>query len=211
LLGFVVLHEFVYYPARAYPVLFAAGVVAFQRFGERENYAGLKLAYVVVPLVTGAAAGSYAYFPIGPVECYLAYSRALHFGPPRIENHQMGLLPRIYAYNQPSPEDKQHCEIFGQNYGQAGAVDFFGTRMGLPGASSGHQSYFCWGPCNCTGDCMIVMGDSPNELSTEFDTWVKVATVCHPYSMPYQHFDVYLWRRLRRPLTRVWPEPKNWD
>ena len=90
----------------------------------------------------------------------------------------MGPLPQIYAdmygwkemaeavagaYNKLSPEDKQRCAIFGQNYGQAGAIDFFGAKMGLPNAISGHQSYFYWGPRNYTGECMIVMDDSPDK------------------------------------------------
>jgi hypothetical protein len=94
--------------------------------------------------------------------------------------------------------------------GQAGAIDFFGAKMGLPSAISGHQTYFDWGPRDYTGECMIVMGDSPDNLSKEFDSWEKVATVYHPYSMPYEHFDVYLCRRLHWPLAQVWPRLKNW-
>jgi hypothetical protein len=138
----------------------------------------------------------------------------------------MGPLPQLYAdmygwkemagavaiaYNKLSPEDKQHCAIFGQNYGQAGAIDFFGAKMGLPGAISGHQSYFYWGPGKYTGECMIVMDGSPDKLSKQFDSWEKVATVYHPYSMPYQHFDVYLCRHLHWPLAQAWPGLKHWN
>jgi hypothetical protein len=225
LLCFLVMNGRVYYLAPAYPMLFATGAAAFQRFAERGNRAWLKPAYVAVLLVTGALLAPFAYFPILPVEKYLAYSRALHFEPPQIETHRMGPLPQIYAdmygwkemaeavaaaYNKLSPEDKQRCAIFGQNYGQAGAIDLFGAKMGLPSAISGHQSYFYWGPRNYTGECMIVMDDSPDKLSKEFDSWEKVATVYHPYSMPYQHFDVYLCRRLHWPLAQVWPRLKNW-
>jgi hypothetical protein len=226
LLCFLILHGRVYYLAPAYPVLFAAGAVKFQQFAERGNRTWLKPAYVVVLLATGALVAPFAYFPILPVETYLAYSRALHLEPPQIENHRMGPLPQIYAdmfgwremaeavagvYNKLSPQDKQNCAIFGQNYGQAGAIDFFGAKMGLPNAISGHQSYFYWGPRHYTGECMIVMDDSPDRLSKLFDSWEKVATVYHPYSMPYQHFDVYLCRGLRWPLAQVWPRLKNWD
>jgi hypothetical protein len=226
LLCFLILKGRVYYLAPAYPMLFAAGAIAFQRFAERGNRAWLKPAYVAALLVTGALVAPFTYFPILPVEKYLAYSRVLHFGPPKIENHKMGPLPQLYAdmygwkemaeavagaYNRLSPEDKQRCAIFGQNYGQAGAIDFFGARMGLPNAISGHQNYFYWGPRNYTGECMIVMGDTPAKLSKSFDSWEKVATVYHPYSMPYQHFDVYLCRRLHLPLAQFWPTTKNWD
>lgn len=226
LLCFLVLKGRVYYLAPAYPMLFAAGAVAFQRFAERGSRVWLKPAYVAVLLVTGALLAPFAYFPILPVEKYLVYSRTLHFEPPQIENHKMGPLPQLYAdmygwqemaeavagaYNKLSPEDKQRCAIFGQNYGQAGAIDFFGAKMSLPSAISGHQSYFYWGPRNYTGECMIVMDDTPDRLSKLFDSWEKVATVYHPYSMPYQHFDVYLCRGLHWPLAKIWPRLKNWD
>jgi hypothetical protein len=226
LLGFLVLNGRIYYLGPAYPMLFAAGAVFFQRFAERGNRAWLKPAYVAALLVTGVVLAPFAYFPILPVEGYIAYSRALHFEPPRIETHRMGPLPQIYAdmygwkemaeavagaYNNLSPEDKQRCAIFGQNYGQAGAIDLFGAKMGLPNAISGHQSYFYWGPRNYTGECMIVMDDSPDKLAKEFDSWEKVATVYHPYSMPYEDFDVYLCRGLHWPLAQVWPRLKNWN
>jgi hypothetical protein len=226
LLCFLVLHGRVYYLAPAYPMLFAAGAVAFELFAERASRAWLKPAYLVVLLVTGALLAPFGYFPILPVNDYIAYSKALHFGPPKIENHQLGPLPQIYAdmfgwkgmaesvagaYNQLSPEDKQRCAIFAQNYGQAGAIDFFGAKMGLPHAISGHQSYFYWGPRNYTGECMIVMDDRPARLSELFDSWRKVATVYNPYSMPYQHFDVYLCRGLHEPLAQLWPSLKHWN
>jgi hypothetical protein len=226
LLCFLGLNGRVYYLAPAYPMLFAAGAITFQRFAEHGNHAWLKPAYVAVLLVTGVLLAPFGYFPILPVEGYLAYSRALHFEPPQIETHRMGPLPQIYAdmygwkemaeavagaYDKLSPEDKQHCAIFGQNYGQAGAIDFFDAKMGLPSAISSHQNYFYWGPRNYTGECMLVLDDSPNKLSTEFDSWEKVATVYHPYSMPYQHFDVYLCRGLHWPLAQIWPRLKNWD
>ena len=184
LLCFLVMNGRVYYLAPAYPMLFAAGAVAFERFAQRGSRAWLKPAYIAALLVTGALLAPFAYFPILPVETYIAYSKALHFGPPRIESHRLGPLPQIYAdmygwkemaesvagvYNKLSPVDKQRCGIFGQNYGQAGAINFFGAKMGLPNAISGHQSYFYWGPRGYTGECMIVMDDNAERLSELLD------------------------------------------
>ena len=39
----------------------------------------------------------------------------------------------------------------------------------------------------------------------------KVARVEHPYSMPYEHFDVFYCRGLKWPLKELWPQVKNWD
>ena len=49
-------------------------------------------------------------------------------------------------YRSLPPEDRSRACVFGRNYGEAGAIDFFGARDGLPRAVSGHNSYYLWGP-----------------------------------------------------------------
>ena len=139
----------------------------------------------------------------------------------------MGPLPQIYAdqfgwkemaqvvadaYHKLPPEEQESCAIFGQNYGQAGAIDFFAVKMGLPPAISGHQNYFYWGPRAYSGDCMIVMDDTPKHLGELYERVEKVGTVYHPLSMPYQHFDVYLCHGAKfGSLEKLWPELKHWN
>ncbi len=149
--------------------------------GSRELQSGrwLKPAYIALLVVTGLLLAPFAYFPMLTVDQYIAYSKFMHLEPVRLENHEMGPLPQIYAdqfgwkemaqvvadaYHKLPPEEQKTCGIFGQNYGQAGAIDFFGAKMGLPPAISGHQNYFYWGPHGYTGECMIVMGDRPERL-----------------------------------------------
>lgn len=221
------MHGRIYYMAPAYPMLFAAGAVAFQNWVDRHSWSWLKPAYVVSLLATGAVFAPFAYFPMLTVDQYIAYSKLMHLAPPKIENHAQGPLPQLYAdqfgwkemaqvvadvyFKLPSGE-RESCAIFGQNYGQAGAIDFFGVKMGLPNAISGHQNYYYWGPHGYTGECMIVMGDRYEVLSHKFDNVEKVGTVFHPLSMPYEHFDVYLCRRPKfGTLPQVWTRLKNWD
>jgi hypothetical protein len=214
----------VYYLAPAYPMLFAAGGGVFEKFALRRRWAWLKPCYTALLLVTGAILAPFA-LPVLPVEAYIRYSKALHFAPPKLETHRLGPLPQIYAdqfgwremaeavagaYNRLSPEDRARCAIFAQNYGQAGAIDFFGPKLGLPRAISSHQNYFLWGPRSYTGECMIVLDDRPERLATLFDHIEKASTVYHPYSMPYEHFDVYLCRGLHWQLKDVWPTIKRW-
>ena len=44
------------------------------------------------------------------------------------------------------------------NYGEAGAIDFFGPQYGLPESISGHYSYYVWGPRGATGEVVIAFG-----------------------------------------------------
>jgi hypothetical protein len=57
---------------------------------------------------------------------------------------------------------------------------------------------------------MIVMADRPERLA-EVSTFRKVARVWHQYSMPYEHFDVYYCEGMKQPLSKFWPQVKNWD
>jgi hypothetical protein len=101
--------------------------------------------------------------------------------------------------------------IFGQNYGQAGAIDMFGPKYSLPPAISGHQNYFLWGQRGYTGESVIVLAGHQQDLESRFTSVQKVASVYHPYSMPYEHFDVFYCRGPKRPLNEIWPQVKNWD
>ena len=214
----------IYYLFPAFPLLFAGGSVMWEAWLERARYHWLKIVYAALMVVAGAVLSPLV-IPVLPPETYIRYTQALHLQPPRIETHKLGPLPQIYAdqfgweemtatvagvYNSLPPEVRVKTAIFAQTYGQAGAIDLFGPKFGLPPAISGHQNYFLWGPRDYTGESMIVMDDRPERLERLFSSVQKVASVYHPYSMPYQHFDVFYCRGLREPLKELWPQIKNW-
>ena len=221
----VTLSPRIYYLYPAFPILFAAGSVMWEAWLDRPRHQWLKLAYPALMVVAGAVFSPLA-IPVLPPETYIRYTKALHLQPPRIETHRLGPLPQLYAdqfgweemtatvarvYNSLPPEVRAKTAIFGQNYGQAGAIDLFGPKYGLPPAISGHQNYFFWGPRDYTGESMIVMQGQQQDLERRFASVQKVASVYHPYSMPYEHFDVFYCRGLKQPLKEIWPQVKNWD
>ena len=88
-------------------------------------------------------------------------------------------------------------------------MDLFGPRYGLPKAISGHQNYFYWGPRGYTGESVIVMERPPEELERSSPRCAKVGHVEHPYSMPYEHFDVFYCRGIKYPAGRVLAESEE--
>ena len=92
---FVVMKGKVYYLSPAYPMLLAAGSVAIEEWTAARARAW-RVATAAIVAVTGAALAPLT-LPILPVETYIAYQRALHFEPPRTENHRFGPLPQQYA------------------------------------------------------------------------------------------------------------------
>jgi len=213
---FVVMKGKIYYLAPAYPMLFAAGSIALPRRA--------RIPAAIVLIIGGALLAPFA-IPILPVETFIRYQQAMPIKPPKTENHRMGPLPQQYAdmfgwpemtaavaraYDTLTPAEKAKCAIFGQNYGQAGAIDHFGPAYGLPHAISGHQNYFLWGPRGATGEVLIVLDDNQERLEQLFADVRPAGDVTHPYSMPYEHWTIHICRKPKVPLAELWPQIKKW-
>lgn len=164
--------------------------------------------------------------PILPVETYIRYQKFLDLEPPKAENQQNGPLPQYFAdefgweemtravakvyFSLPTSE-RTNTAIFANSYGQAGAIDFFGPKYGLPKAISGHQNYWYWGPRGYTGETVIVLGSDGRGDREHFATVEAAGRVEHPYSRLDEHFDIFLCRGLKVNLQTLWPEVKHWN
>lgn len=212
-----------YYPAPAYPFLLAAGGVAIERFASTAARRALVGAYAAALFLTGAALAPLT-LPCLPPELFVRYTEATGLAQPRIENHRLGPLPQLHAdrfgweemarevarvYHALPPADRAKAAVFGQNYGQAGAIDLYGPALGLPPALSGHLAYHDWGPRGFTGEVVVVLDDDRETLERHFESVEHAGRVSHPWSMPYQHFDVWVCRGMRYPLAEVWPKLKK--
>jgi len=215
----------VYYVFPVFPLLMAGGAVVWEGLLSSARVAWLRVVYPALMLIMAAVIAPIA-VPMLPVPLFVRYTEATHLQQPRIENAQLGPLPQLFAdqfgweemtqvvghaFNQLPPEVRAKTAIFAQNYGQAGAIDFFGPKYGLPKAISGHQSYFLWGPRGYTGESMIVLDDHEQRLKELFASVRNVGHVYHPYSMPYEHFDVFYCQGMRQPLGELWPRVKKWN
>jgi hypothetical protein len=115
------------------------------------------------------------------------------------------------AWNQLSPAERSDCGIFAQDYGQAGAIDFLGPRYGLPPSLSGHQTWFLWGPRGYSGNCMIVLDDSRQNLEALWKNVQYVGTSTdNPYALEKQ-IDVFICRGSKfGSWAGLWPDLKRW-
>ena len=163
--------------------------------------------------------------PVLSAEQLQRYSAALGVSPPVEERRELGPLPQEFAdmhgwrelaenvarvYHALPPEDRAQCAIFAQNYGEAGAIDFFGRPLGLPAAISGHNSYWFWGPRGATGSVVIVIDGDPRDYEQLFTTVERVGESDHPLAMPDErHLAIYLCRGMHTPLTQVWARTKS--
>ena len=164
--------------------------------------------------------------PVFSVEHFISYMNALPFKVPRSEHsHEGAALPQHYAdqfgweemtamtaqaWAKVPVEQRADCAIFAQNYGQAGAIDFFGPRYGLPKALSGHQTWFLWGPRGYSGNCLIVLDDRKEVLDQLFDQVELIGISDNVYSIERQT-PVFLCRGAKfGTLSQLWPKLKRW-
>jgi hypothetical protein len=222
---FILMHGKNYYLAGAYPMLFAAGGVALERmFAVRLRW--LKPAIIIL-VIAGAGILAPVVLPILSPAKLLAYMRAIHFEVPRTEKSHTAALPQLFAdqfgweemvqsvaraYESLAPDEQKRAAIFCQNYGEAGAVDFFGPKYGLPPALSGHQNYFYWGPDNSTGEILIVLDDDPTDEREQFRLVEDRGPIeTSPWAMPNeQRLHVLICRDLKTPLRQLWPKLRVW-
>jgi hypothetical protein len=109
-------------------------------------------------------------------------------------------------------EERASCGIFTANYGEAGAIDHFGPRYGLPPALSGHQNYWLWGPRGFSGECMVIVGTRGEDLLRQYDQVTLVAEADHPYAVPAErHLPIWIAHGAKfGSFQGVWPGLKNW-
>ena len=212
-----------YYFAPAHVLGFAAGGVALEAWPGRgaRVVRGVALAGILAGGVLAAPLAK----PLLPVEAYVRYAAAIRIEPSSGERQRLGRLPQFFAdmHGWPElarsvagvwaslpPEDRPRACVFGQNYGEAGAIDLFGPGFGLPGAISAHNSYFLWGPGDCTGEVVIVIGDDRETLESLFESVELGATHVCADCMPYENeLPIWVARRLERPISTLWPEIKS--
>jgi hypothetical protein len=215
-----------YYAASAYPILLAAGAVLIERSWSRPGREWRKPAYLGLLLAVGAVVAP-TVVPMLPPEAYLRYTEAIGFGQPRLENRATNAMPQMFAdrfgwpemvdavaraYASLPPELRARTGIFANDFGQAGAIDFYGPKRGLPKAISGHLTYWYWGPRGYSGESLIVLGDRREVLEREFEDVRVVAEVGHPYAMRQERFTIFLCQGPRGwTLESVWPRLKNWQ
>jgi len=226
---FMALHGKVYYLAPAYPMLLAGGAVAIE--GWLERWAATRGRLWAEATVAGVIAAAGILFapmmlPILPPARYVSYQKMLGMQPSKTEVNHVGPLPQLFGdqfgwpelvvdvariYGALPAEERAKACIFAGNYGEAGAINLFGPRYGLPTAISGHQTHFFWGPRGCTGEVLIVLQRSREGLERVCTSVEEAGRHEHPWGMAEENGPIHICRGLKTPLSEMWPQVKHWN
>lgn len=217
----MLMHAKDYYLAPIYPVLFAAGAVAYSQ-----------LTRGAWPLVTYTVVLGFSFvFITGPIvltilppDRYANYT-ALFFPSgyrfekftsplPEILSDRFGWQQMVEGfstrYNALPPEVRAHTAIFCGNYGEASAVNILGPEYGLPTAISGHQNYFYWGWNGYTGESVLALGNDPKDYKDVYAEVVDLGPFDSPWIMDHEHHHYFLLRHRKRTYAEDWPQLKFW-
>lgn len=215
----------VYYLSAIYPLLFAGGAILFDQFVLEKSINWLKSAFLSCLIISGVFSLPFA-LPFLPIEQFIKYQQLLGIMPRADEKSGVAELPQYLAdqfgwkemvdtvasvYNKLAPEEQSQCLIYARNYGQAGAVDFFGRELGLPHATCAHNNYWLWGPGEQTGNVAIIIGWSQNldENLTDLHRYYKYVELASitgsKYRMPFEKGRMlFICRRMNTTFQKIW-------
>lgn len=204
-LGLLMLgHGKSYYSQGAYPVLFAFGAVRLEAWANKWWRIGMLAFSIfigirVVPLLLPFKA------PAPLAEYYVHHPLAREVGALRWEDLRDHSLPQDFAdmlsweemtqkvaraYASLDSTEKAHTLLFCDNYGEAGAVNYYGPNYHLPPAYSDNASFLYWMPRDYDQfDVLLLVTDDRHEMEHKFIGEFTAARLVDSIANPYARED----------------------
>lgn len=213
-----------YYFAASFPVLMAAGGVAWERYTGRRWLRWLRWIMVANLLAGGVILAPMA-VPLLSPQRTVAYGQRMGIIPAPQEVGHTSALPQYFAdrlgwenlaravsevYLALPADERGQCVVWGRNYGHAGSLEYWSRRYDLPPVMSSHNNYWLWGPPAKTGDVVIAVGRSRGELEELFETVAEAGAAESPYALE-SHLTIWLCHGLRRPIGDIWDNFKSFS
>ena len=217
----MVMHGKAYYAGPVYPTLIGAGAAALGAL--RVRFVGPALRWgAVAAMVAGGLFLLPLGIPILPPVQMAAYAKATGLEIANVNNRgQMERLPQDYAdmlpwedevreiarvYRSLPPEKRARAVIFPGNYGEAGAVEFYGPRYGLPRPVSDAGTYWFFGPGRLPGAVLITIGKPDEDLRPFYRTVTRYGWLNNPWWVSEERDNtIYVAENPTTTLQALWP------
>jgi 4-amino-4-deoxy-L-arabinose transferase-like glycosyltransferase len=194
-----------YYLAGLLPVLLAAGAPAVDEWLDRGR-ASLRMASLIGAVALSAAVSLVISLPILPAD---------DAGPVIDLNDDVGEtigwpeLARTVA--DVYGELPEAAVILTGDYGEAGAIDRYGPALGLPGAYSGHNAFWDWGPPPDDAAPVIAIGLPVHDRTANLRGCEIRARIDNDAGVDNDEdgTPVYVCDRPTRPWAQEWPNFEN--
>jgi hypothetical protein len=198
-----------YYTAPIYPVVLAAGSVAFGNWLRTAKPVTAKvfngLQWTAIAL-NGAVFAVFV-MPIAPFGGAAWHVTSKLHDQFREQIGWTDLADTVAGvYNALPTEERAKTGILTGNYGEGGALNLYGPALGLPHAMSGTNSFWYRGYDPREPQTVIVVGLEKEEAEANFTSCVVVAKNTNRFGVENEesrdHPDIYLCRGLKS----TWPE-----
>jgi len=197
-----------YYPAPIYPLAYAAGSIWFVE--------AVRQPWIRRLAVAVAVAITLVLLPIGlPILPAKAMADSGIWKARKDFADMYGwpdLVEQVTTVYQRLPlSDRASVMILASNYGEAGALDFYGH--GLPTVVSAHLTYYYWAPAHMTPSTVIVVGYQRGYLARIFGDIQQAGTITNSYGLHNEEYGKAIWicRSPLVPLDKAWPHLKALD
>ena len=210
-----------YYTFPIYPLLFAAGAVAWERvFGAWRRSWSLVVASACLALAAVFVITFPTFIPTFTRTGWLRYTAEHNLYLPPADLSNASPLPPFFADRfgwreeatevrrlvaTLSPADRAQLAIICDNYAEAGSLQFYAPD--LPPALSGQNSFYLWGFGHATGQVVLyITGRQPEDLRHFYGEVTAVGTLNHsPYMLGAErHQQIYLLRKPHQDMLTFW-------
>jgi 4-amino-4-deoxy-L-arabinose transferase-like glycosyltransferase len=194
-------HGKTYYAAGAYPPLLAFGAWRLEQFTS-VRFKALRYVLVIIPLIIG-----YWFVPVllpifNPVKLSAFYEKEnlSSTGLLKWEDLRNHPLPMDFAdmlgwdeiarktalaYESLDSNEKKHCFLFCDNYGQAGALNYYRKQYVYPEPYSDDASFLYWLPDSLNIENLILVTDDKQEMQHAFVRDFNSAKLFDSITNPY--------------------------
>jgi hypothetical protein len=108
------------------------------------------------------------------------------------------------------PGDREEAVIWTLAFNEAGAIDLYGPRYGLPHAVSGHLQYYLWGPGEKSWDVVVAVTADLSRIASSYWEVEKKAYVGNLF-WPYgDYICVCRLRQNQMSKETIWARLKEW-
>ncbi len=202
-----------YYLAAAYPMLYAGGSVLGEQWlaSLRRTWAIALRALAWTALPVDIAFFAVFLLPVGRINSRWWTIANNIQGDFREELGWEELTQTVAQIRDSLPaEDRAHLGILAGNYGEAGAINLYGERYGLPRAISGINSFWSRGYGNTPPQTLIVIGLSRRFLEKNFGSCQLAGHTWNQFGVKNEetedHPDIFVCRGLRQPWPAFWKD-----
>ena len=109
-------------------------------------------------------------------------------------------------------DERLRTVIYGQNYGEASAMEFYKNKYPIPRTISAHNSFWLWGYGNIEDPVMIIIGGKKEDYLDLFEEVNESLVHTADYSMPYENnLTIFIAKKIKTPVSELWLKIKNYN